>query len=191
MADKKITALSERLVPIIGDDLLILVANVVPASAAANYKIQVKNFLANCQVALPNTAVSAFRITANVVANSTAIQSAAEFRLDAGNNAIGATKLYGAIINHTIANTSYSRCVPPVAFLAFKEVAGANTDNALATTFLFDAGLGGTANVSSNAAANLGCILCPTANAAAATHTVKVRINGNTFWLLASSVGPV
>lgn len=190
MADKKITALSERLVPIDGSDLLLLVANVVPASAAANYKVQVKNFLANTQIQLPTTAVSALRITANVIANSTAVQSAGEFRLDAGNNSIGGTKSYGLIINHTIANTAYERCQPPVAFLALRESAGANASHALATTFLLDAGIGGTANVSSNASANLSCILAPTANAAAATHTLKIRVNGNTFWLLASDVGP-
>lgn len=189
MADKKITALSERLVPIIGEDLLVLVANVVPASLAANYKVQVKNFLSNTQIQLPSTTSSAFRITANQVANSTAVQAAGEFVVDAGNNSIGGTKTYGVIVNHTIANTSYVRCQSPVAYLGFKETEGANAE--FKTTYLFDAGINGTANVSEDAVANVDVILAPTANAAAATHTVKVLINGTEYWLLASDVGPV
>lgn len=188
MADKKITALNERLVPVIGEDLLLLVANVVPASTADNYKVQVKNFLANCHISLPTTAVSAFRVTANVVANSTAIQSAGEFRLDAGNNAIGSANAYGLIINHTIANTSYERCKAPVAFLGFKETVGANAD--FATSYLFDVGLQGTANVSEDGSANTNAVLSATANAAAATHTLKIQVNGVDYWLLASDVGP-
>lgn len=188
MADKKITGLGERLVPIIGDDLLLLVANVVPASAAANYKVQVKNFLSNTQIALPTTESSAFRFTANVVANSVAVQAAVEARLDAGNNAVGSTNAYGVIINHTIANTSYARCTSPVAFLGIKETVGANAT--FTTAYLMDVGLQGTANVSANASANVDTILSPTANAAAATHTLKIQVNGTDYWLLASDVGP-
>jgi len=188
MADKKITALGERLVPIIGDDLLLLVANVVPASAAANYKVQVKNFLSNTQITLPSTEASAFRFTANVVANSVAVQAAVEARLDAGNNAVGSTNAYGVLINHTIANTAYARCTAPVAFLGIKETVGANAD--FATSYLFDVGLQGTANVSEDSVANADVILAPTANVAAATHTVKFQINGTDYWFLVSDVGP-
>ena len=188
MADKKITALSERLVPIIGEDLLTLVANVVPASAAANYKVQVKNFLANCQISLPTTAVAGFRITANVVANSTAVQSAAEFRLDAGNNAIGATQLYGAIVNHTIANSAYARCVAPIAFLGVREDVGANA--AFATTYLLDAGLAGTANVSANLTGPDSNVVFSAANDATSTCRIKCLINNTEVWLLGTTTAP-
>lgn len=187
MADKKITGLNERLVPIIGEDLILLVANVVPASLAANYKVQVKNFLSNCQIALPATEASALRVTANVIANSVAVQTAAEFRLDAGNNAIGGTKAYGAIINHTIANTLWSRAVSPVAYLGIAENAGAAGNT---TTFLLDVGLGGTANASANlSGANADVVLSKTADKVA-THAIKILYNNVTYWLLASNTAP-
>lgn len=189
MADKKITGLSERLVPIIGDDLLLLVANVTPASAAANYKVQVKNFLSNTQVEFASTGSAAYRFTANVVANSNVVQAATEVRLDAGNNSIASTNAYGVIINHTIANTSYARTAAPIAYLGIKENAGANAS--FKTSYLFDIGLQGTANVSGNgSAANVDAVLAATTNAAAATHTLKIQVNGTDYWLLLSDIGP-
>jgi hypothetical protein len=187
MADKKITTLSERLVPIIGEDLLLLVANVVPASATANYKIQVRNFMANSQITLPATAGSAYRFTANVVANSTAVQAAAEFKLDAGNNVIGSTNAYGALINHSIANNSWSRSKSPVAFLGLVENAGAAGNN---TLYLLDAGLQGTANISgSNGVVNASAVFSKTADTGA-NRMVKCLINGETVWLLGTTTNP-
>ena len=188
MSDKKITALSERLVPIIGEDLLVLVANVVPASAAANYKVQVKNFLSNTQIQFPASESSAYRFTANVVVNSTAVLSAGEFRLDAGNNAIGGTKTYGLILNHTIANASYARCQSPIAFLGLKETVGANAS--FATTYLLDVGLAGTANVSANSTAPNSSVVLTVANDTPSTHMVKCNFNGQTLWLLAANTAP-
>ena len=188
MSDKKITALSERLVPIIGEDLLVLVANTVPANQAANYKVQVKNFLSNTQIQLPNTATSAFRLTANVVVNSTAVLAAGEFRLDAGNNSIGGTKAYGLLVNHTIANSSYARCQSPVAFLGVEETVGANAS--FATTYLLDVGLAGTANVSANSTAPNSSVVLTVANDTPSTHMVKCSFNGQTLWLLAANTAP-
>lgn len=190
MADKKITALNERLLPINGADLLLLVANTVPAAYATNYKVQVKNFLTNCQIALSSTQTSsAFKITANVVANTndSIMVSASTVVLDAGNTVATACAAYGSVIVHTISSNSLSRGYPPVAYLGIAENAGANTD--FKTTYLLEAGVGG-ADISEDSVANAGVILSPTGNAAAATHTARVRINGTDYWILLSDVGP-
>jgi hypothetical protein len=192
MADKKITALGERLVPIDGTDLLLLVANVVPASQATNYKVQVKNFLSNCQIQLAGQANgSALRVTANVVANvnTSFVVAAGTFRLDTGNTTAIASKAYGVIVDHTIVDGSYSRGAAPVAFIGLQETVGSNTT--ATTTYLLDAGIEG-ANVSegNSSTANTGTILSVTADKAA-THTLKIRVNGSTYYLLASNTAPV
>lgn len=193
MADLKVTELSECVTSVFGTDLLTIVANT--ATTPTNYKMQVAYFLSRLVVDFPVTTRSALSVCANVVSNSTAVQAAAEFRLNSGNTGIGGTKSYGTIINHTVANTSHGACQPPVAFLGFMDTPGTSGN---ATTYLMDIGLNATANVSANLThPNSSVMVCKAntttvaaANSIPATHMIKCRINGADYWLLASNTTP-
>jgi hypothetical protein len=192
MADKKITELAEKVTSIVGTDILPIVSN---NAYPTNYKVQVKHFLSGLTVELPITTQAGLSIAASVVANSTAVQSAAEFRLNSGNTSIGGTQSYGAIINHTVANTDSGASKSPVAFLGLMDIPGTSGN---ATTYLMDIGLAGTANVSANLThPNSSVMVCrantttvAAANSMPATHMLKFRINGTDYWLLASNTAP-
>lgn len=80
MADKKVTALTERVGAILGTDLLMIVGNV--ASTPSNFRVQMKTFMSGLTVDFPQTTLSAFKMAANVSANATAATLAAgEFAL--------------------------------------------------------------------------------------------------------------
>jgi hypothetical protein len=104
MADKKITQLTERVTTILGTDLLPLVGNTT--TTPANFKVQVKNFLSQIQVDLPQTTTFAFGITANVTANATTANLAAGFFSIIANSSIGVTvqSRTGLIVRNTIQN---------------------------------------------------------------------------------------
>jgi hypothetical protein len=104
MADKKISQLTERITAVLGTDLLPIVGNV--AATPTNLKVQVKNFLSNLAVDLPQTSVSTFKLTANVTANAVAaVLAAGEFVLQA-NSSAGYTvqDRVGLIIRNEIQN---------------------------------------------------------------------------------------
>jgi hypothetical protein len=192
VSDKKISGLTERTTAITGTDLLLLVTNPT-TPPGANYKVQVKNFLSQFVIDIPVTAISTFKVTANVVVNSAAIQAAAEFRLNAGNSSIGSSNAYGVLINHNTTGAT-ARATSPRAFIGVIEVpVGGNT-----TTYLMDVGLQGTANVSANLSAPnssviltvANTLLVASANSIHATHLVKCCFNGINLWVLASNVAP-
>jgi hypothetical protein len=86
MADKKITQLTERITAVLGTDLLAIVGNV--AATPTNLKVQVKNFLSNLAIDLPQTTFSALKLTANVVANGVAaVYAGGEINLQANASA--------------------------------------------------------------------------------------------------------
>jgi hypothetical protein len=104
MADKKITQNTEKVSAVIGTDVLPIVGNT--ATTPTNYKVQVKNFLSNFQIDLPQTTLSALKLTASVTAASVAATLAAgEFNCVA-NSSIGVTvrDRYGLIVSNKILN---------------------------------------------------------------------------------------
>lgn len=104
MSDKKVTQLTEKVTAILGVDLIPVVANV--ATAPANFKVTVKNFLSGLLIDLPQTTFSALKITANVTANATAaVLAAAEFILQANSSmSFTSQDRVGLIVNNIIQN---------------------------------------------------------------------------------------
>ena len=187
MADKKISALTERTSPILGTDLLIIVSDL--ATTPTNYRVKVKNFLAAAQVDLPATAWSAMNVTANVVANSVAIQSAGLFTLNAGNSSIGSSNAYGMLINHGVLTSGSVRAASPQAYFGVLEAAGSGGAQ---TLYLMDIGLQGTANVSGSATVvNAAAVFSKAAaSPPVASHVLKIQVNGKDLWVLTSNVAP-
>jgi hypothetical protein len=107
MADKKVTQFTEHTTPVIGADLLPMIGNT--AGTPTNYKVQIKNFISQLQIDLPQTAYSALKVTASPTANAAAVQAAAEFGIVA-NSSIGATSLdrYGLLVSNKIQNGNSS-----------------------------------------------------------------------------------
>lgn len=226
MPDKKTTGLTEKITAVIGADLLPLVGNT--AATPTNYKIQVKNFLSNLALDLPQTTLSALKLYANVTANAVAAtltaaefgvfsnssvnvtvrdrygllvtnkigsgnsnvtgqMAAALFTLDTGNSNCVSTNVFGIMIRHELdANTAAARFVAPRAFIAIQDNAGTNA--AALTSYLMDIGAGGKL-VSANTSANASQILT-VKGSAVHTHTLKIRVNGADYWLMASNVAP-
>jgi hypothetical protein len=103
MPDKKITQATEHSGIILGTDVLPMVGNT--ATTPTNYKVQVKNFL-NFQIDLPQTTISALKVTAMATANANAAtQAAGEFNMLA-NSSVGVTAQdrYGFIATNKIQN---------------------------------------------------------------------------------------
>ena len=198
MADKKVTTLTERSLVVEGADLLMIVGNT--ATTATNYKVQVKNFLSKLQIDLPsNTETSAVKVTASVVANASVLQSAGLFVLNAGNASIGGTNTYGLIVSHTVANLTSNLVTGtmPVAFLGFQDRQSSNVK----TTYLFELGAGSNGSVNTwvtsaatpnntTLVATANTLRAAPANTVPASHTIRCRINGADYWLLASNVAP-
>lgn len=227
MSDKKITQATEHITPVLGTDLLPMVGNV--STSPTNYKVQVKNFLSQITIDLPQTTFSALKITASATANANAaVQAAAEFNLvanssiganakdrygligtnkiqngntsilgqiaaarfvlDIGNSSTDTANTYGCIIEHAMDNTvAAARATQPRAYLAVTEDAGTNV--AAMTKYLFDIGAQGKHVSADTANTNTSVVYSKTTDQAA-THMVKVNINGADVWLLASNTGP-
>lgn len=225
MPDKKVSQQTERTTAILGTDLLPMVGNV--ASTPANYKVQVKNFLSQIEIDLPQTTFSMLKITGAVTANATAAAlTAAEFALianssvgvtvqhryglkvsniiqngnsnvtgqmvgayfslDVGNSNIVAANTFGLVIEHTLnANVASSRTEAPRAYLAILEEAGSGAK----TSYLLDIGALGK-NVSSNLTASNSSVIFNAHAYLAGTHALKISVNGQDLWLLASNVAP-
>lgn len=189
MADKKVTTLAERSTVIEGTDLVMIVGNV--ATTATNYKVQVTNFLSKLQLNLPaNSETASLKVISGVVANSSVVQGAGEFQLNAGNTSIGGANTYGLVITHSVANLSSNAVSSPVAFLAFRDRPAANVK----TAYLFDAGAGANGSVDTKVTANTSAsnssVILTLGTTVASTHRIKCRINGADYWLLASNVVP-
>lgn len=225
MADKKITALSERLTAILGTDVLPLVGNT--AGTPVNQKVQVKNFIGNLTVELGAASSAALKVLGGIVANGasvtliggevglvansssgyttrdrigfkarneiqngnttiTGLMASALFTLDSGNSATNSSSTFGVVIDHTLdANVASARVSSPRAFLAVKEKAGTSGNT---TLYLLDIGaLGNT--VSANTTANANVVYSRTADKTV-NRTLKISVNGEDVWLLASNSAP-
>jgi hypothetical protein len=226
MPDKKITQSTEHITPILGIDVLPMVANTT--TTPTNYKVQVKNFLSQIVIDLPQTVFSALKITAAVTADANATQTAGEFNmlanssmsaaglnryglvstnkiqngntvisgqiaaalfvLDTGNSNTIAANTFGIMINHALdANVAAARKIQPRAYVAILEDAGSNV--AAQTKYLMDIGALGKPVSADAANTNVNVVFSKTADKIA-THTVKVCINGQDVWLLASNTAP-
>lgn len=224
MADSKVTTLTERVTAVLGTDQLSIVGNTT--GTPVNLKIQVKNFLSNVVIDLPQTTMSAFKMASNVAANAiaatlaagefllqansasgftvrdrvgliirneiqngnsnvTGLMTTALFKLDTGNSNTNAAATFGVVIDHTLdANVAAGRLVSPRAYIAIKEKAGSGNN----TTFLMDIGaLGNT--VSANATADANVVYSRTTDKTV-NRTLKIVVNGETLWVLASNVAP-
>jgi hypothetical protein len=229
MADHKITQLVEHTTPILGIDLMPLVSDTL--TTPENYKVQVKNFLSQIEIDLPQTTRSALKITAsitadanaaafaagefNLVANSSVgvtvedrrglivrnlIQngnsvvegrmSAAEFTLDVGDSTVDAANTYGIVIDHTLDdNTASTRTIAPRAYVGIFEYAGNAAPDNVKTTYLLDVG-GQGKHVSEDTANANPFVVISAIGAAAASHALKIAVNGVDYWVLASNVAP-
>lgn len=224
MADKKITALTERLTAILGTDVLPLVGNT--AGTPVNQKVQVKNFVGNLTIDIGSVTVSAMKVLGMIAANGTAVtltgsevgllanssavfttrdriglkvrneiqngtsnvtglMTTAVFTLDTGNSQTNAASTFGVVIDHTLdANVASARLTAPRAYLAIKEKAGSGNT----TLYLMDIGaLGNT--VSANTTANANVVYSRTSDMTC-NRTLKISVNGEDVWLLASNSAP-
>lgn len=145
------------------------ITNATPTSVSTLYQYGVR-------------AVSALSgATANVATE----HAVAKFVLDVSNSGSLITNTYVALLH--VANTD-TRVANVQAFIGFGDAA-ANSTTAQ-TRYLLDIGLNGAANVSvSTAGPNTTTLLSNTSNGGtvAATHKVRVRINGADYWLLAAN----
>lgn len=106
--------------------------------------------------------------------------------LDVGNSNIAAANTYGLVIDHTIANTAWSRLVSPRAYIAIKENAGTAGNT---TSYLMEVGAQGNTVSQNNTTGNSSVVYSRTADMAA-NRTLKLHVNGEDIWLLASNVAP-
>jgi hypothetical protein len=225
MSDQKISSQPEHTTPVLGVDLMALVANT--NTTPTNFRVQVKNFLSQIQISLPQTDFSAFKITASVTANANVhIQAAGEFvmiansalgtiaetkdryglisrniiqngnsnvlgqcaagmfELDTGNATTVSGNTYGVVVRH-YANTR-PRFTAPQAFFGVFEDANTGLD----TIYLMDVGAG-TKHVSGLLANTDTDVIFSEVGSATASHTLKIRVNGEDLWLLASNIAPI
>ncbi len=224
MPQQKISTEPEHTTAVLGTDLMVLVANT--DTTPTNYRVQVKNFLSQITINLPQTSFSAMKVTASVTANAnTAIQAAGEFvmmanaalsamaqgkdrygligrniiqngnsgvlgqcaaglfELDTGNAATVSGNTYGVVIRH-FANTR-PRFTAPQAFFGVFEDANTGLD----TLYLMDIGAG--AKHVSGVGGNVdSAVIFSEKGSATASHTLKIRVNGEDLWVLASNIAP-
>lgn len=115
--------------------------------------------------------------------------AAARFTLDISNANTVASNTFGVLIEVLTDNTYASaRKVQPRAYIGIREDAGTNV--AAMTQYLMDVGASGKLVSQDLANTNVSVIFSKTGDIVA-THTVKMRIDGQDVWLLASNTGPV
>ena len=117
--------------------------------------------------------------------NVTGMMAAAVFRLDTANSNAAVANTFGLVVEHTL-NTSVAsaRTVSPRAFLALKDAPGSGNS----TLFLMDVGAQGNV-VSANTSADANVVFSRTSDKTV-NRTLKITVNGETLWLLASNVAP-
>lgn len=106
MPDQKISQQPEHVVAVLGTDLLPMVGNT--ATTPTNYRVQVKNFLNNLQIDMPQTNSAALFITASTTANANAaIQSAGQFDFISNSSTpIVAQTRFGLRVRNIIQNSN-------------------------------------------------------------------------------------
>lgn len=114
--------------------------------------------------------------------------AAAHFVLDICNANTVAANTYGLFVEHQTDNTyAAARKTQPQAYIGFTEDPGSNT--AAATKYLFDVGALGKTVSQDLANTNVSVLFSKTTDQVA-THMIKLRVNGQDLWLLASNTGP-
>ena len=163
----------------------ILTANVSANTATANTLIA-GEFVTNATTYSSNSeyqyAVRATSALSGATANVTKQHATAKFILDVSNSATLMANTYVGVFQ--VANTGV-RVANVQSFVGFGDAA-ANSTTAQ-TKYLFDLGLGGSANVSASAAgANVTTLLSNTSNGGtvAATHKLRIQVNGTDYWVL-------
>lgn len=106
-------------------------------------------------------------------------------KLDPGASNFAAANSFGLVVEHTIANTAQARLVKPRAYIAIKEQPGASGN---ATSYLMDIGAQGN-TVTANTTADANVIFSRTADKTC-NRTLKLHVNGEDVWVLASNVAP-
>lgn len=108
-------------------------------------------------------------------------------QIDTANSNCVSANTYGLVVDHTLnTNVAAGRLVAPYAFLALKDKPGSNV--AAATTYLFDIGAQGN-TVSANATADANVMYSRSVDKTA-NRTIKLRVNGEDIWVLASNSAP-
>lgn len=201
MADKKITELT-ALTSLSQDDLFVVVDD--PEGIPITKRITAGNIFANVNFSSVASTTNAVGIkvtskatTANISSEfigakvSLVIANAAVTQLGSGS---GNVDFYGLSIEHSNTVSRLNSNSAPIAFFNLSESANATSANAqLSTTFLMDLGRNGLGNVSFGTAnSNTLTMVTPsdfggTAANSTPTHKIKIRINGTSYWLLASN----
>ena len=166
----------------------------VTTSVTANANTHVQSagefvMMANSALVVPNNSKDRYGLIAkNVIqnGNSTILgqMAAGMFTLDTGNSVTVTSNTFGVIVRH-FANT-IARYSSPQAFFGIFE--DANTGSQ--TLYLMDIGAGGKEVSGDVANVDPSVIFTEFANATP-THALKVRVNGEDLWVLASNVAPV
>jgi len=114
--------------------------------------------------------------------------AAAHFVLDTCNANTVASNTYGLFLEHQTDNTyAAARRVQPQAYIGITEDAGSNV--AAKTKYLMDVGALGKSVSQDLANTNVSVIFSVTSDRPA-THMLKLRVDGQDVWLLASNTGP-
>lgn len=161
----------------------ILTANVSANTSSANTLIAAE-FVTNATATSANSeyqyAVVARSALSGNTANVTKQHATTKFILDVSNSAALITNTYVSILQ--VANTG-TRVANVQSFVGFGDAASNSTS--AQTLYLFDVGLNGSANVSANLTSNTNATtLFSTSAASAASHKVRVKINGTDYWIL-------
>jgi hypothetical protein len=168
----------------------VLTANVNANTATANTLVAAE-FITNATATSANSeyqyAVRAYSKLSAAAAKVGKEHAVAKFVLDVSNATSVIGNTYVSVLS--IANTG-ARVSNVQAFIGFGDTLAAGANSTCSTLYLFDIGLDGVANVSqSTAGANVTTLLSNTSNGGtvAATHKVRVKINGTDYWLLAAN----
>lgn len=163
----------------------VLTANVNANTASANTLIA-GEFITNATAASANSeyqyAVRAISKLHGATTKVTKEHATAKFVLDVSNSTSVLSNSYVTVL--TVANTG-TRVANVQAFVGFGD--GASNSTSAQTLYLFDIGLNGAANVSSNGTTTNATTLFSNSSASAATHKLRIRVNGEDYWLLASN----
>lgn len=170
-----------------------LVNSVLTIAANATGTVSAGQFVSNAQSSSANTQYQYGIIATSALSSPSAavmVQHAAgKFVLDISNSTSALTNTYVGLFH--VANTG-TRTANVRAFIGIGDAAYNSTTSQ--TLYLFDIGLNGTANVSANSTVNSNasvmftqCDFGGTQANTTATHKIKVNINGENYWILASN----
>lgn len=166
----------------------IITSNGVAASSGSNtvagkFEVNTTSYSTNTNYQYGIVGISRLN---GATANVTVEHAAAKFILDVGAAAAVIANTHALIIQVT---NNATRVQNTASFIGFGESSRGVTST---TTYLFDIGLNGTANVSANTSvgANSLAMVTNCTSTKTADHMIKIRVNGVDMWLLASNVAP-